>query len=137
MLLDRFRLVDIARKAVGVGSVGTRAWLLLMLDETDAPLLLQAKEAVASVLAAHSPGPDPGHNGRRVVEGQRLMQAGSDMLLGWQHTEGLYGVGRDYYVRQFRDWKGGYDVARLDDETFRVLGELLRVDAGPRARPGR
>lgn len=123
VLLDRFRMVDLARKAVGVGSVGTRAWLLLMLDECGDPLLLQAKEAAPSVLAAHLPGPPMDNQGRRVVEGQRLMQASSDILLGWQRTLGADGVERDYYVRQFRDWKGGFEVETLDEATLGLLAQ--------------
>lgn len=123
VLLDRFRLVDLARKAVGVGSVGTRAWLLLMLDESGDPLLLQAKEAVESVLAAHLPGPPLDNQGRRVVEGQRLMQASSDIMLGWQRTAGVDGVERDYYIRQFRDWKGGFEIEALDGPTLEQLSQ--------------
>ncbi|WP_246111048.1 DUF2252 domain-containing protein [Terrabacter aerolatus] len=123
VLIDRFRVVDLARKAVGVGSVGTRAWLLLMLDESGDPLLLQAKEAVESVLAAHLPWPPLDNQGRRVVEGQRLMQASSDILLGWQRTAGVDGVERDYYIRQFRDWKGGFEIEALDEPTLDQLGQ--------------
>ena len=124
VLLDSFRLVDMARKVVGVGSVGTRAWLLLLLDDAGEPLLLQAKEAGPSVLAAHLPGPAVDHQGRRVVEGQRLMQASSDHMLGWQRTEGVDGVSRDFYVRQFHDWKGGYDVEGLDVDTLGMLATM-------------
>lgn len=123
VLLDRFAVVDMARKAVGVGSVGTRAWLLLLVDELGNPLLLQAKEAAESVLAAHLPWPALDNQGRRVVEGQRLMQASSDILLGWQRVTGIDGVERDFYVRQFRDWKGGYEIETLDPATLARLGE--------------
>lgn len=115
-LLDRYRLVDVARKVVGVGSVGTRAFVLLVQgDDADDALVLQAKEAQRSVVAAVQGARGPAHQGRRVVEGQRLMQAASDLLLGWQRTAGVDGVTRDYYVRQLRDWKGGFDTegARL------------------------
>ena len=121
VLLDRFRVVDLARKAVGVGSVGTRAWLFLLLDESMDPLLLQAKEAAPSVLAAHLPGPPLGNQGQRVVEGQRLMQASSDIMLGWQRTLGVDGIERDFYVRQFRDWKGGFEIEAIDDQTLELL----------------
>ena len=124
VLLDRFRVVDLARKAVGVGSVGTRAWLMLLLDESGDPLMLQAKEAVDSVLAAHLSGPTFDNQGRRVVEGQRLMQASSDILLGWQRTAGIDGVERDFYVRQFRDWKGGFEIETIDDATLDMLGQM-------------
>ena len=123
VLVDRFQVVDMARKAVGVGSVGTRAWLLLLVDELGNPLLLQAKEATESVLAAHLPWPPLDNQGRRVVEGQRLMQASSDILLGWQHVTGIDGVERDFYVRQFRDWKGGYEIETLDEATLALLGQ--------------
>jgi uncharacterized protein (DUF2252 family) len=112
--LEEFRYVHAARKVVGVGSVGTRCYILLLTgrDEQD-PLFLQVKEAQASVLepyAGHSAYP---HHGQRVVMGQRLMQAATDIFLGWQRIKGLDGVTRDYYVRQFHDWKGGADVERL------------------------
>jgi Uncharacterized protein conserved in bacteria (DUF2252) len=89
---------DIARKVVGVGSVGTRAWVVLMLGrDNDDPLLLQFKEAQPSVLEPYLGASSFGHHGRRVVEGQRLMQAATDVLLGWQRTTGLDGVQRDFY----------------------------------------
>lgn len=111
-LLRRYRLVDAARKVVGVGSVGTRCWILLLLgrDDTD-PLLLQAKEAQESVLAAHTDGDRYENQGHRVVTGQRLIQTTSDIFLGWTRFVGLDGRGRDFYVRQLRDWKG---IARPD-----------------------
>ena len=112
-LLQRYRLVGMARRVVGVGSVGTSAWVVMLVgsDENDV-LVLQAKEAVASVLATYVPGYDHPHQGRRVVEGQRLMQAYGDILLGWKTTE-LSGYPRDYYVRQFRDWKGSFEPSEL------------------------
>ncbi|TVL92638.1 DUF2252 domain-containing protein [Streptomyces sp. SAJ15] len=105
-LLDQFQLVDMARKVVGVGSVGTRCWILLLLGRDDEdPLLLQAKEADASVLAPYA-GPSAHENqGQRVVAGQRLMQAAGDIFLGWDRVEGIDGRRRDFYVRQLRDWK--------------------------------
>src|SRR5206468_10358489 len=95
-LLERFRYVDAARKVVGVGSVGTRAWIVLMLGrDNDDPLFLQAKEAQASVLEPFLGKSEFENHGERVVEGQRLMQAASDILLGWLHTVGLDGLERD------------------------------------------
>ncbi|MFE9774057.1 DUF2252 domain-containing protein [Streptomyces sp. NPDC005931] len=106
-LLRHYRLVDLARKVVGVGSVGTRCWVLLLLGrDDDDPLLLQAKEAQDSVLSAHTGGDRYDNQGRRVVAGQRLMQTTGDIFLGWTHVVGLDGRGRDFYVRQLWDWKG-------------------------------
>jgi uncharacterized protein (DUF2252 family) len=106
-LLEDFRLVHAARKVVGVGSVGTRAWILLMLGRDDAdPLFLQAKEAQPSVLEEFVGPSRHVSNGERVVHGQHLMAAASDIFLGWVTREGLDGVSRDFYVRQLRDWKG-------------------------------
>ncbi|WP_166024302.1 DUF2252 domain-containing protein, partial [Streptomyces chilikensis] len=106
-LLRHYRLVDMARKVVGVGSVGTRCWIVLLLGrDDDDPLLLQAKEAQESVLAAHAGGDLHDNQGRRVVTGQRLMQTTSDIFLGWTHVRGLDGRPRDFYVRQLWDWKG-------------------------------
>ncbi|MGN9789813.1 DUF2252 domain-containing protein [Streptomyces sp. OZ13] len=106
-LLRHYRLVDMARKVVGVGSVGTRCWILLLLGrDDDDPLLLQAKEAQESVLSAHLPGDGYDNHGRRVVTGQRLIQTTSDIFLGWTHVVGLDGQSRDFYVRQLWDWKG-------------------------------
>jgi len=110
-LLEQFRFVSIARKVVGVGSVGTRAWVLLLVgsDGTD-PLLLQAKEAQESVLARFVGPSQYANEGERVVAGQHLMQASSDIFLGWDQVEGIDGVQRDFYVRQLRDWKGSADT---------------------------
>lgn len=117
-LIWRYRLVDMARKVVGVGSVGTRAWILLVVaDDGDDALVLQAKEAQASVLEAHT-GIVPGPHGRRVVEGQRLMQAASDIFLGWDTVDGFDGVRRDFYVRQLRDWKGSAEIEEQDPTTM-------------------
>jgi uncharacterized protein (DUF2252 family) len=124
-LLDQFRLLDVARKVVGVGSVGTRAWVLLLAGRDDAdPLLLQAKEAEASVLEPFC-GPSPYPNaGERVVSGQRLMQASSDIFLGWQETVGVDGVPRHYYVRQLRDGKGSADVATMAPRHLAVYARM-------------
>jgi uncharacterized protein (DUF2252 family) len=109
-LLEQFRFVDLARKVVGVGSVGTRAWIALFLgaDEVD-PLFLQIKEAQPSVLERFVGKSEYGNCGQRVVAGQRLMQATSDIFLGWQHVSaGLDGAERDFYLRQLKDWKGAF-----------------------------
>jgi uncharacterized protein (DUF2252 family) len=116
-----FEFVDMARKVVGVGSVGTRAWILLLRGRDNAdPLLLQAKQAEASVLERYLPPSDYAHHGERVVRGQRLMQAASDIFLGWQRAEGFDDVPRDFYLRQLHDWKGSIDV-----EVMTVAGALL------------
>jgi uncharacterized protein (DUF2252 family) len=115
VLLEQFRVTDFARKVVGVGSVGTEAWiaLLLGLDGRD-PLLLQLKEADASVLEEFLGRSEFGSHGERVVAGQRLMQASSDIFLGWLHLEpGPAGRAVDFYVRQLRDWKGSLDIERM------------------------
>ena len=105
-LLEEFKLERVARKVVGVGSVGTRAWILLLdAGDGDEPLFLQAKEAERSVLADYCGASQYSNEGERVVAGQRLMQAQSDIFLGWTHATGPDGVERDFYVRQLRDWK--------------------------------
>ena len=106
-LLERFRYVHAARKVVGVGSVGTRAWIVLMLgrDDND-PLFLQLKEAQASVLEPFLGKSEFANHGQRVVEGQRLTQAASDIMLGWIRVTDSDGVSRDFYVRQLWDGKG-------------------------------
>ncbi|MGO9671205.1 MAG: DUF2252 domain-containing protein, partial [Streptosporangiaceae bacterium] len=105
-LLEQFAMVQVARKVVGVGSVGTRAWIVLM-DAGDGvePLFLQAKEAQPSVLAEYAGRSQYANQGERVVAGQHLMQAQSDIFLGWTRITGPDGVDRDFYVRQLRDWK--------------------------------
>ncbi|MGW6010165.1 DUF2252 domain-containing protein [Streptomyces sp. NPDC055210] len=124
-LLRHYRLVDMARKVVGVGSVGTRCWILLMLGRDDGdPLLLQAKEAQESVLAAHTNGNHYDNQGRRVVAGQRLIQTTSDIFLGWTNVVGLDGRSRDFYVRQLRDWKGIARPETMDPGLLRLFGQL-------------
>ena len=105
-LLEQFTLVQLARKVVGVGSVGTRCWIALM-DAGDGtePLFLQPKEAQVSALAAYCGRSHYASHGERVIAGQHLMQAESDIFLGWTHVTGPDGVDRDYYVRQLKDWK--------------------------------
>jgi uncharacterized protein (DUF2252 family) len=112
--LEEYRYVHTAYKMVGVGSVGTRCYIMLMMgrDHND-PLFLQVKEAQASVLERFAGKSTYPHHGQRVVAGQRLMQAATDIFLGWIRIKGLDGVTRDYYVRQFHDWKGGADVDNL------------------------
>ncbi|BFU43224.1 DUF2252 domain-containing protein [Krasilnikovia sp. MM14-A1004] len=125
-LLGAFRFVDLARKVVGVGSVGTRCWVVLLSGrDPDDPLLLQVKEAPPSVLAAHVPD-DAGYpsEGQRVVTGQRMMQAVSDIFLGWQTIKGVDGQVRDFYVRQLRDWKGSALVEAMDPEGMQAYAAL-------------
>ncbi|MET9555370.1 DUF2252 domain-containing protein [Streptomyces sp. NPDC006645] len=124
-LLRQYRVVDIARKVVGVGSVGTRCWILLLLgkDDTD-PLILQAKEADHSVLAEHAGASDYNNQGHRVVAGQRLMQAVGDVFLGWDRVRGLDGRQRDFYVRQLHDWKGILEPQDMIPNGMRVFAEL-------------
>ena len=125
-----------ARKVVGVGSVGTRAWIVLMLGrDGDDPLLLQAKEAQASVLEPYLGKSAYNNHGQRVVEGQRLMQAESDILLGWLRTQGIDGVERDFYFRQLWDAKGSALVERHGADGDVGLREAVRLDAGEGARP--
>jgi uncharacterized protein (DUF2252 family) len=125
-LLDQFEFVDGARKVVGVGSVGTRCWIVLMFGRDNAdPLFLQVKEAEASVLSRFVGASKHTNQGQRVVAGQRLMQASSDIFLGWQHTEaGLDGQARDFYVRQLRDWKFSLDIEAMIPDGMRMYGAL-------------
>jgi len=128
--LEEFRYVHAARKVVGVGSVGTRCYILLLTGrDANDPLFLQVKEAQASVLEPYAGASTYPHHGQRVVMGQRLMQAATDIFLGWQRIKGLDGVTRDYYVRQFHDWKGSADVDRIPlpgaREYARVCGATL------------
>ena len=120
-LLSRYRLVDAALKAVGVGSVGTRCAVGLFMGESaDDVLVLQSKQAVASVLAPYLPGPAPEHQGERVVQGQRLLQTASDVFLGW--TRSL--LHHDFYWRHFRDWKGSVEVECLDADGLKDYARL-------------
>jgi uncharacterized protein (DUF2252 family) len=124
-LLDGYEFRHIARKVVGVGSVGTRAWVVMLIgaDESD-PLFLQAKEAEASVLEPYAGASRYRNHGRRVVEGQRLMQAASDIFLGWCHVTGIDGRERDFYVRQLWDWKRSAEVERLSPAGFDVYARI-------------
>jgi uncharacterized protein (DUF2252 family) len=138
-LLEDFRFVHMAHKVVGVGSVGARAWIILMLgrDEAD-PLFLQAKEAQDSVLAPFVGKSHFANQGQRVVEGQRLMQAASDIFLGWERAEGLSEGGtRDFYIRQLRDWKGSWPPEGMDPRVMTAYGKMCaRTLARAHARSG-
>ena len=125
-LLERFRYVDGARKVVGVGSVGTRAWIMLLLGRDDEdPLFLQIKEAEASVLEPFLGKSEFRNHGQRVVEGQRLTQAANDIMLGWLRTSGIEDdVKRDYYVRQLWDGKGSALVESMNVRALAVYAEL-------------
>jgi uncharacterized protein (DUF2252 family) len=125
VLLSGYSFQSIARKVVGVGSVGTRAWVLLFVgrDEQD-PLVLQAKEAQASVLEPHADASQYSNHGQRVVEGQRLMQAAGDILLGWLPARGIDEVTRDFYVRQLWDGKLSVEIETMTHPTLRAYGAL-------------
>jgi uncharacterized protein (DUF2252 family) len=124
-LLERFRYVDAARKVVGVGSVGTRAWIVLMLGrDGDDPLFLQAKEAQPSVLEPFLGRSAFANHGQRVVEGQRLMQAASDIFLGWIHTTGIDGIERDFYLRQLWDAKGSAEIDVMEPSMMEAYAQL-------------
>ncbi|MFL5832961.1 MAG: DUF2252 domain-containing protein [Solirubrobacterales bacterium] len=124
-LLERYRYAHSARKVVGVGSVGTRAWIALMLGRDNAdPLFLQLKEAEASVLEPFLGESEFANHGQRVVEGQRLMQAASDIFLGWVTVEGIDGKSRSFYVRQLWDGKGSADPARFSARDLGAYGAL-------------
>ena len=124
-LLEQFTLVQVARKVVGVGSVGTRAWIVLM-DAGDGvePLFLQAKEAQPSVLAEYCGGSQYANQGERVVAGQHLMQAESDIFLGWTTAPGPDKVNRDFYVRQLRDWKFSFPIEAMIPSGMTVYARL-------------
>ena len=136
-LFDSYRFVELARKVVGVGSVGTRAWVVLMMgrDGQD-PLFLQAKEAEASVLEPYVGASEFGNHGERVVEGQWLMQAASDILLGWLPALGIDGQKRDFYVRQLWDGKRSVEVETLPPRGAGDLRPGLRLDAWPEPTRG-
>jgi uncharacterized protein (DUF2252 family) len=119
-LFSRLRFVDAALKVVGVGSVGTRCLVVLMLGEQNEPIFIQIKEARDSVLAGEGQSPRWVHNGERVVVGQRAMQAASDMFLGWSRGPN----GRDFYVRQLRDMKMSVDVSTMQRPGLTIYGIL-------------
>jgi uncharacterized protein (DUF2252 family) len=124
-LFERYTFVDMARKVVGVGSVGTRCWIVLLVGrDDDDPLLLQVKEAPRSVHAEFVGESRYANQGQRVVAGQRLMQQASDIFLGWQRTAGIDGVERDFYFRQLRDWKGSLTIEELRPSGLQLYGEV-------------
>jgi uncharacterized protein (DUF2252 family) len=125
-LLEQFQFADMARKVVGVGSVGTRCWIVLMFGhDTSDPLFLQVKEAERSVLEDFAGASEYANHGERVVAGQRLMQAASDIFLGWQRTQiDPDGRPHDFYVRQLRDGKFSADIETLSAAGMRAYGEL-------------
>jgi uncharacterized protein (DUF2252 family) len=123
-LLDQHRIVHLARKVVGVGSVGTDAWIVLLLDHThEEPLFLQVKQAEASVVERFTAKGTYVNHGQRVVYGQRLMQAAGDIFLGWDRTT-RGGRVRDYYVRQLRDWKGSADISGMTAQGMGLWGRM-------------
>jgi Uncharacterized protein conserved in bacteria (DUF2252) len=123
-LLEQYRLVHLARKVVGVGSVGTDSWIALFLErDRQSPLLLQIKEAQTSVLEEFTAKSPFANHGQRVVAGQRLMQAASDIFLGWERFDGHLGV-RDYYLRQLRDWKGSADISGMTVAGMALWGRM-------------
>ena len=124
-LVQQFTLIQLARKVVGVGSVGTRAWIMLLeADDGQEPLFLQAKEAQDSVLAEYAGPSQYTNQGERVVAGQHLMQAASDIFLGWQRTTGIDNLERDFYIRQLRDWKISADIEQMDPRGMAIYASL-------------
>jgi uncharacterized protein (DUF2252 family) len=125
-LLEEYRMVDLARKVVGVGSVGTRCWIVLLLGrDSDDPLFLQIKEAQASALEPYLGKSQYKNCGQRVVAGQRLMQATSDIFLGWVHSkETLDGAERDFFVRQLWDWKTSVDLDAILPKGLELYGDI-------------
>ena len=135
-LIEQYRVVDVVHKVVGVGSVGARAWIILLVGSDDQdPLFMQAKEAQASVLEGFTGASRYRNHGRRVVEGQRMIQAYGDILLGW-HTTKFAEVQADYYLRQLRDWKGSVEVADLDPLAWPTTADCVRERSRGRT-PGR
>jgi uncharacterized protein (DUF2252 family) len=124
-LIQQYEFVDMARKVVGVGSVGTRAWAVYLQgrDESD-PLFMQVKEAQKSVLETFLGPSEYSNSGQRVVAGQRMMQANSDITLGWQRVKGLDGQERDFYLRQLYDGKGSIPVERMIPSGLSLYGRL-------------
>jgi len=125
-LLESFRYVDVARKVVGVGSVGTRCWIMLLLGRDNAdPLFLQVKEANESALEPYLGRSAYAQHGQRIVEGQRLMQAASDIFLGWiRNKNGLDGRPHDFYVRQLWDWKSAVDLDAIRLEGVEIYARV-------------
>jgi uncharacterized protein (DUF2252 family) len=124
VLIDQFSLVDVARKVVGVGSVGTRCLMVLLESDDGTPLFLQFKQATQSVLEQYLGSSIFEQSGQRVVEGQRLIQATSDMLLGWSQWQGNDGKNVDFYFRQLWDGKGKICVEELGPTRLAIFAEL-------------
>jgi Uncharacterized protein conserved in bacteria (DUF2252) len=125
LLLDHFTLADVAHKVVGVGSVGTRAWILLLEAGVDRDvLLLQAKQAGPSALADYAGASQYSNQGERVVAGQHLMQASSDIFLGWLRARPIGGRWEDYYLRQLRDWKLSAVIEDMKPSSMEVYARL-------------
>jgi len=124
-LLEGYELTHLARKVVGVGSVGTRSWVALLVGrDQDDPLFLQIKEAESSVLEPYAGKSQFANHGQRVVTGQRLMQAASDIFLGWQHVVGEGGIHHDYYMRQLWDWKASADLETMAADVMGVYAQI-------------
>jgi uncharacterized protein (DUF2252 family) len=125
LLLEQFRFVEMARKVVGVGSVGTHCWIVLLVGINNGePLFLQIKEAQPSVLARFTAPSRYDHEGHRVVAGQRAMQATSDILLGWGRAAEIDGVTRDYYMRQLHDWKGSFLAEEMNQGKMKIYAKM-------------
>jgi uncharacterized protein (DUF2252 family) len=124
-LLERYRYVHAARKVVGVGSVGTRTWILLLLGRDDGdPLFLQFKEAQASVLEPYLGKSRFQQHGERIVAGQRMMQAAADIMLGWERIEAIDGETKDFYIRQLWDAKGSAEIELMDPAALSAYGVI-------------
>ena len=137
VLLDEYRVVDAAIKVVGIGSVGRRCWIALLMSATNDPLFLQFKEAVSSVLEPYTAKSVYPHHGQRVVMGQRLMQPASDIFLGWVTVDDLLGQPRQFYIRQLRDAKITPAVETYDAQYLSLYGRACgRVLARAHARAG-
>lgn len=137
-LLKNYRFIGAAQKVVGVGSVGTRCWVAAFSGNQMAdPLVLQIKEANASVLERFCGRSPCLSHGERVVAGQRLMQTTSGVLLGWTHARDEHGRRRDYYVRQLWNWKMSVDLDHVSADELEIYGQLCAWDARPRPTPAR
>jgi uncharacterized protein (DUF2252 family) len=124
-LLTSYRYVHAARKVVGVGSVGARAWILLLVGRDDAdPLFLQFKEAQSSVLEPFLGKSQFSQHGQRVVDGQRMMQSASDIMLGWERIKTIDGQQRDFYIRQLWDAKGSAEVELMEPAGLEAYGRI-------------
>jgi uncharacterized protein (DUF2252 family) len=137
-LLDQYEIVHMARKIVGVGSVGTRVWIVLLIGrDTGDPLFLQVKESGPSVYERYLGKSEYEFSGQRVIAGQRLMQGASDPLLGWDNFKSPDGIDREFYVRQLKDWKGSANLDKFTPTQLREYAALCaRVLARAHARSG-